>query len=54
MQHLDFIVWILCYPIADATHLWVLSKVNGRVITISTERWVAACLFWLGIGYLLW
>lgn len=58
MEHLDFIVWMLGFPVAHATAEWISSLRTSRREEYSewVEGWVAVILLvmWLGIGAKLW
>jgi hypothetical protein len=54
MQHLDFIVWMLGFPIAIELSELVGSYAKQKPAKDAGEAGPVLLLIWFGIGYLLW
>jgi hypothetical protein len=55
MQHLDFIVWMLGFPLMCSLDTFILSLVKGREYKKpSPETAMVLEVLWFGIGILLW
>lgn len=55
MEHADFVVWMLCYPLVSATSSY-MAWLRGQRYTdtvIGIAAWVSM-VTWLGIGGLLY
>ena len=58
MNHADFIVWMLCFPIMVQVTEWIRFQYTREKVVFddikgSVARMVIFAL-WLGVGYLLW
>jgi len=58
MEHLDFIVWMLGFPVMWETAEWIRSKRSGprKEYSESTTGFAAVIVvaMWIGIGGALW
>ena len=56
IHHLDFLIWMLGFPVADAVSDWIIAKAKNKKPRGELDGYqsTAILLIWFGVGYLLY
>ena len=55
IHHLDFLIWMLGFPVSDAVSDWIIAKAKNKPRReLDSYQMFIILLMWFVIGYLLY